>query len=319
MPEDQIRVQVTATSQEAEEVRSYELRDPKGGHLPAFTAGAHISVFIATETVRQYSLCNDPCERERYVIAVQRQRNGRGGSVELYDRTRTGDLLDISVPRNNFPLESTAKRHIFLAGGIGITPILSMIRSTNRDRKDWRLYYCIRSTKRAGFLSVVTGDEFCDRVSIHVDEGNPSKGLDVFALCSAEKGSGTYLYCCGPGGLMDAVRAASDGWPPDTVRFENFSNNLSVSRAADTSFEVEIFGTGKVFHVAPNETILGVLRKNGIYVRSLCSQGVCGTCVAQLVSGVADHRDAVLSEEHRRDQIALCCSRAPGGRLVIRL
>ena len=210
----------------AERINGYELVDPNDGDLPPFDAGAHISVRIGDELVRDYSLWNDPAERARYCIAVLRESDGRG-SGEWHERAKAGDLVEVSTPRNNFPLAVTAERHLLIAGGIGITPIMAMVAELRRRRAKFRLHYCSRSPEETAFLDDLAILAAQDRVQFHHDGGDPAKGLDISATLR-EYRPGSHLYYCGPAGMMAAAEAASRHWPPGTVHCEYFAGPKAV-------------------------------------------------------------------------------------------
>lgn len=314
-----MRLQVKAVRDETADIRSYILAAPDDQVLPAFEAGAHIDIHLPSGLVRQYSLFTDPIERQSYGIAVLRAAGGRGGSAELHESVQLGDLVRISGPRNNFPLADDATRHVFVAGGIGITPILSMVRVVSRRGQDWFLHYCVREADKAAFLDLLMQPPHVDRVQLHIDGGNVSNGLNVVAMAAAERGQGVCLYCCGPEGLMHAVKEACSTWPDDAVRFESFGNRADAITDVRGWFEVEIAGTGQILTVRDGETILEVLHRHGLFVPSLCKAGVCGTCVVDLLEGEVDHRDTVMSEAEKRNKIAVCCSRARTERIKIRI
>lgn len=316
-PAGLLQLRVTAVRDEAEAIRSYVLAEAAGKVLPPFSAGAHISLFLPSGLVRQYSLINDPDIADLYEIAVLREENGRGGSREMHDVVRPGDVVVGSTPRNNFELATDARRHVLIAGGIGITPILAMARTLERRGAPWQLHYCVRNLSRAPFLDVLTKAPFADRVRLHIDGGDPSAGLNVEEMAVVEHRPGTHLYCCGPTGLMQRVSAACQGWSAGTIHFESFKTGGG--SGVNSAFEVEIASTGEIVVVDPSETILEALRQHGKFVPSLCTQGVCGTCVVELLEGVAEHRDAVLFEHERGHKIATCCSRAVSRRLKLRL
>lgn len=319
MGPDRLRVRVDSIREEAEGIRSYVLVDPQGRPLPAFSAGAHIDLFLGSGLIRQYSLVGDAAATTlSYQVAVLREDEGRGGSRQLHDTVKAGDVIEISAPRNSFPVHDEAKRHVFIAGGIGITPILSMVRTLDRQGATWRLHYCVRSLRKAAFLDLLAGGSLARHTMLYVDGGDPTKGLDTAKVVSAEKAEGTHLYCCGPPGLLNAVRRAAEGWPAETVHFESFGSPTRCG-SADSAFEIEIASTGEIITVQPGETILEALRRNGKYVPSICTQGVCGTCVVDLLDGIAEHRDSVLFENERSRKIATCCSRALSPRLKLGL
>lgn len=316
MGENRIRLEVTRVSEEAEGVQRYELRREGGGPLPRFTAGAHVDVEVPGGFLRSYSLCNDPAEQDRYVIAVQREERGRGGSRAMHDRVSPGQALFASEPRNDFALVD-AERYLLIAGGIGITPLLSMVHQLGREGRSFTLHCCTRSPERTAFKNVLASPELRDRVFLHHDGGDPSRGLDVKRLLAAPD-AGAHLYCCGPKGLMGAVRAGSAGWAPDRVHFESFAAS---AEAGDTAFEVELDSTGEVIPVGPTETMLQALRAHGVTVPSDCEAGTCGTCVTGLLAGEAEHRDQYLSAAEKKAHVAVCpcVSRAKGKRLRLDL
>jgi len=307
---------------EADKIRSFDLAAPDGGELPSFTAGAHVDVHLPNGMVRQYSISSDPDDRRRYVIGVQREPDSRGGSACLHDEVEEGDTLAITEPLNNFPIREGARRVILIAGGIGITPVLAMVRQLHKSGADWQLHYCARAPERAAFRALLSAPPYGARTHFHYDGGVPALGLDVKALLATPQ-PGDHLYCCGPAGLMSAVRAASDHWPAGTVHFEYFSIDESVigEHEPDAAFEVEIASSGEVFEVPADKTILDVLEENGIAVDSACKDGLCGTCITGVLAGEPDHRDMVLDdEEHASNTLmTVCCSRARSKRLKLDL
>ncbi|WP_342377336.1 PDR/VanB family oxidoreductase [Myxococcus stipitatus] len=321
---DALRVRVARIAGEAEDVLSYELVAEEGGALPSFEPGAHVDVRVPgrESVLRSYSLCNDAEETHRYVIAVQRDARGRGGSRAMHERVREGDVLVVSAPRNDFPL-LFARSYVLVAGGIGITPLLSMARQLQRTGADYTLYYCARAPERAAFHALLSTAPFADRVRFHFDGGEPEKGLDVSGLLATRK-PGTRLYCCGPSGLMKAVRDASarHRWPWEKVHFESF-NADGVSAASgkeDMDFEVAIRSTGQVLSVPRDQSLLNVLRRNGVRVPSDCEAGTCGTCVTRVCEGQPEHRDSFFQQEPAGDgRMLVCVSRARSKRLVLDL
>jgi len=311
---------VTRVVEEAEDIRSYEFAHPQAAELPAFTAGAHLDVHLPNGLVRQYSLCNDPRETHRYVVAVLREPDGRGGSACMHDVVREGDALTITAPRNNFTLHEDARRHLLIAGGIGITPMLAMARRLAALDADYSMHYCTRSPEKTAFRDELAAEPFASHVRFHHDGGDPSKGLDVRALL-AEVEDGTHVYCCGPLGLMHAVSDASRHWPVGAVHFEYFETDPDVPEEPSTGFEVEIASTGAVYQVPPEKTILDVLLDNGLDVDSSCEEGLCGTCIVDVLEGEPDHRDFVLDDEEKESNklMTVCCSRAKSSRLKLDL
>jgi phthalate 4,5-dioxygenase reductase component len=225
---------ITAKRQIAEDIHFFDLRLPNQGELPAFTAGAHIPVRVPNGRMRSYSLCNDPTERHRYCLAVKKDFNGRGGSISLIGATAVGDTLTIAPPRNLFPLVGNPASTIFIAGGIGITPIRSMIAElAATSDQPFELYYFTRSPEQMAFRDEFTTDAMRGRVTLHHDGGDPNKAFDLGRVLSTPKHA--HIYCCGPRGLMDAVRAKSSHWPEGTVHFEDFAAGLTPPEQGKTS------------------------------------------------------------------------------------
>ena len=323
MDKERLSVRVARITREALDINSYELVDPGGGALPPFTAGAHLDVWVPNGELRQFSLCNNPSERRRYVVAVLRERQGRGGSVSFHDDVREGDLVTVSTPRNNFPLNEYADNHLLIAGGIGVTPLMAMVRRLEDIGARYRLYYCARLAENAAFLEELRTGPFAPHVEFVFDEGRPEeKGLDVRSLLATRE-PGTHLYCCGPGPLMGAVaEAARASYPEEAIHFEYFSTEgLDVEHGESADFQVEIRGTGQVFDIPADKSILDVLREAGFDLDSSCEEGICGTCATQVIAGEVDHRDLFLTEKAKNEGkwMMICISRARGDRLVLEL
>ena len=221
-----MRLRVRSITYLAQRINGYELVDSEEHDLPAFEAGAHISVRAGEAPVRDFSLWNDPAERSRYCIAVLREPEGRG-SRGWHESVRVGDIVEASAPRNNFPLSGEARHHLLIAGGIGITPIMAMIAELRRRRADFRLHYCTRSPEETAFLDDLAILAAQGRVAFHHDGGDPARGLDM-AGTLREYRPGTHLYYCGPAGMMAVTKAASKHWPPGTVHSEYFSGPKAV-------------------------------------------------------------------------------------------
>jgi phthalate 4,5-dioxygenase reductase component len=266
--------------------------------------------------MRKYSLCNGATEHDRYVIAVKREAEGRGGSVCLVDGTALGDTLLISTPRNDFPLVESKGGYIFIAGGIGITPIMPMIRQVKATGGRFNLYYCTRSLEATAFAAELTSPELQTQAVIHHDGGDPARSFDFWA--ALEKPKGQHVYCCGPRPLMDSVRDMTGHWPNSAIHFESFVD-APPARADDREFMVRVSGSEGGIAVPPGTTILQALRREGHKVASSCESGSCGTCRTRLIAGEADHRDFVLPETERANTIMICVSRAKSAELVIEL
>jgi|BarGraIncu00222A_1022003.scaffolds.fasta_scaffold46655_2 phthalate 4,5-dioxygenase reductase subunit len=299
----------------ADGIHILEFRDAGGQPLPEFSAGAHIAIQAPNGLLRKYSLCNDPAERDRYLVAIKREANGRGGSCNLIDNTKAGDELMVAPPVNDFGLPPRAQDFLFIAGGIGITPIMAMIREVLRQGKRFRLFYCSRSPETTAFLDELSAPEFKDQVTIHYDQGDPARSLDLKPVL-AERKNREHLYCCGPRPLMEAVRAMTDHWSSTAVHFEAFSE-AETHKPTDKPFKLRLARSGEVLDVPTTKTILEVLRDRGLEVPSSCETGTCGTCRTKLVAGEADHRDLVLAEHERADTIMICVSRAKSDEITI--
>ncbi len=310
-------LRVSAARRIARDIHTFELRDPHGAELPAFTAGAHLSVRAPSGALRKYSLCNDPAERDRYVFAVKRDPEGRGGSVALVDGVQAGDMLPASAPRNDFALHPRATSFLFIAGGIGITPILSMVRhlqSSGAGR--FKLYYLTRDPESTAFMDVLAAPEFHGKVRIHHDGGDPANAFDLWPLL--ERPTGAHVYCCGPRALLDSVRDMSGHWPGGSVHFESFGASPELNRH-NRAFTVRLEKSGLTLTVAAASTILETVRAAGVHVPSSCESGTCGSCKTVLVAGEAEHRDFVLADDERGSRIMVCCSRAVSPELVLDL
>jgi phthalate 4,5-dioxygenase reductase component len=317
---DFFELEVVRKDTVADGIHRFELRRPQGAmpaELPAFTAGAHLTVLVPAGMRRNYSLCNPPAERSFYQIAVKRDANGRGGSVSMVDDVNIGDLLRVSVPRNNFELHPRATQFLFIAGGIGITPILSMmqhLKSQNNDQ--FKLIYCTRDAASTAFLTELSKPEWAGHVQLHHDHGNIDQAFDFWPLL--ETPNNTHVYCCGPRGLMDAVADMSGHWPSGSNHFESFGVDASL-RATNTAFTVCLKKSGKALAVSASQSILEALRASGIRVPSSCESGTCGSCKTGLLGGAAEHRDMVLRDDEQASNIMVCVSRAKSAELVLDL
>jgi phthalate 4,5-dioxygenase reductase subunit len=308
-------LRVTRNDKIADGIHLFEFRDTDGKPLPEFSAGAHIAIQVPGGLLRKYSLCNDPTERDRYLVAVKREANGRGGSANLIDKVKTGDTLMVAAPVNDFGLPPRAQDFLFIAGGIGITPIMAMIREVRAQDKRFRLFYCTRSPETTAFRGELSAPEFKDNVTIHYDGGDPACSLDLKPIL-AERKNREHMYCCGPRPLMEAVRAMTDHWSSAAVHFEAFSE-AETHKPTDKPFKVRLAHSGAVIDVPTTKTILEALREHGLEVPSSCETGTCGTCRTKMLAGQADHRDLVLAEHERADNIMICVSRAKSDEITI--
>ncbi|MFC5749282.1 PDR/VanB family oxidoreductase [Actinomadura rugatobispora] len=280
-----------------------DLAPAAGDGFPAYTAGAHIDVLIAPGLVRQYSLCGPP-EGGRYRLAVLDGPSSRGGSQTIHG-LRVGDRLRISAPRNRFPLV-TARRHLLFAGGIGITPLLAMVRRLEHEGGDYALHYCARSRDRAAFVEELAGNP---RVALHFDEGDPGQLLDI-ARDLGDPQPDTAVYVCGPDGFMDYVlgKAEALGWPPQALHKERFAAAAQPPGAGTGGFTVRLASTGAEYLVPDGSSVLDVLLENGVDAPYSCRQGICGTCVVRVLAGDPDHRDDVLTDDERAEGMFTTCS-----------
>jgi vanillate O-demethylase ferredoxin subunit len=317
-----LTVRLVRKAAEAPDICSLELMAADGSALPSFSAGSHIDVHLPGGVVRQYSLCNDPAEAHRYLIAVLRDPASRGGSLAVHDAVKEGDELHISAPKNHFALAHEAKKSLLLAGGIGVTPILCMAERLAVTGADFEMHYATRSRERTAFVDRIQRSGFADKVQFYFDDGRPAQVLDLDALL-AKPEVGTHLYVCGPKGFMDAVlsTARAQGWDESQLHWEFFAGVDATPRSGDEAFEVQLASSGRVIAVAPDKTVTRALAEAGVEVMVSCEQGVCGTCLTRVLGGTPDHRDAYLTAEEQaaNDQFTPCCSRSKSARLVLDL
>jgi ferredoxin-NADP reductase len=304
-----MRLLVRSITYLARAINGYELVDPRGRDLPPFTAGAHVALRWRGGPWRDYSLWNDPVERRRYCIAVQCERDRDGLSRRLHDHLRVGEEVEVSPPRNDFPLDENAGRYLLLAGGIGITPLLSMLAVLRRRRAAFALHYCARTPEDAAFREDLAILAAQGRVHFHYDGGDPARGLDVPALLRSQP-PGTHLYCCGPPGLMAAAAEAAADWPAGSVHFEDFGGAVVDPPEDERPFRIRLVKSGGDYEVAAGESIAAVLRRHGIAVKTACELGYCGACLTPYTGGEPDHRDQFLDAEGRRRYVMICCARA---------
>ncbi len=316
---DRIAVQVWRRTKAATDVIHLGLRPTAGGRLPPFDPGAHVDLFLANGLVRQYSLLGDPDDLTRYEVAVARAPAGRGGSAFVHDETLEGSTLEISPPRNNFPLKPGAERYLLIAGGIGITPILAMARHCHRNGLDWRLLYLARSRAHAAFRDVLDGLDPM-RLQFHFDD-EKGRFFD-FDGGELQVDEGSAIYCCGPDPVMRSVARLAVARPSVTAHFEWFSPPPEApAQAPDRSFIVQLAASGASIEVPEGRSILETLEANGHEISCSCREGMCRTCEATVLEGVPDHRDYVLSEEERKQgrSIIICVSRSQTPVLVLNL
>jgi len=303
-------MRVVAKERVTEDVVALTLADEAGGRLPDWTPGSHIDLVLPDGTVRQYSLCGDRWDPYTYRIGVLREPAGRGGSAWVHDRLEAGDLVGLGGPRNNFPLVP-AERYLFVAGGIGITPLLPMIHQAVLLGADWRLLY---GGRRLPFAEDLL--RYGDRVMLR-----PARLRLELADFLASWAAGTRVYCCGPVPLLDAVSRACASLPPYTLRIERFVADTPAAPVRRAPFEVELARSGLSVTVGPGGSVLDAVTAAGVDVLSSCRRGVCGTCETTVLDGVPDHRDSVLDDAERAEGTCMfvCVSRSRTSRLVLDL
>jgi ferredoxin-NADP reductase len=315
-----LEVRIKRICYEAENINSYELVAPSGGDLLPFTAGAHIDLHLPNGMLRSYSLLNDQRERHRYVVAVNKDAASRGGSSFVHANIRVGDLITISHPRNNFVLHEEAEYSVLIAGGIGITPLLSMVRRLDQLGRSWKLFYAARTRAAAAFLDEFSAFRPNGALNLHVDFDDERSGR-VFDLAAIVRDAPphAHLYCCGPVPMLEAFEAATADRPGDHVHVEYF--RAKEAPAAEGGFEVKLVRSKRTIAVEAGKTILDALIDAGIAVNYACAEGVCGTCETRLLEGVPDHRDQFLSKQEQaaNKTIMICCSGAKSGTLVLDL
>lgn len=312
-------VRVARKRQEAQGIASFELVHPDGQALPPFSAGAHVDVHLPGATVRPYSICSAPHERSRYRLCVLREPASRGGSSALHDAVAEGDVLRIGRPRNLFALAEGASHHLLLAGGIGITPLLSMAHALAHEGARFALHYAVQARGRAALLADIEEEGLAPHTTLYCSSDRPGTRMDIGALVAGAP-VGTHVYACGPARFVQAVQeaAAAQGWAGSRVHVERFAAEV-VHHDGDAAFELVLARSGRVVPVPAGRTAAEALADAGVAVPTSCEQGVCGTCLLRVTGGQPDHRDLYLSpgEQQANDQFLPCCSRSLTPRLVV--
>ncbi|MGH3901907.1 MAG: PDR/VanB family oxidoreductase [Pseudonocardiaceae bacterium] len=296
---------------EAQDVRSFLLTASGGAELPAWQPGCHLDVLLPSGRRRQYSLCGDPADRASYRIAVRRIADGAGGSRELHDSVSTGSTLIVRGPRNAFPYVPAAG-HLFIAGGIGITPILPMAKQAAADGSQWQLVYIGRSRASMPFLDELTAlDPARIRIRPYDRYGFPS-GADLLEYAS----TGALVYCCAPAPLIASVRRDLPASAAEVLHFERFS---APPVLGGQPFEIALQRSNRVLTVPADRSALDVIREVAPDIAYSCQQGFCGTCRTRVISGEVNHRDRMLTDRERTDTMTICVSRSRGGRIALDL
>ena len=313
-----LSVRIEKIEQLTAEVRSYLLTPLEGDSLPAFSAGAHIDLLLSDDLVRQYSLCGDPQNRTSYQIAVLKDSQSRGGSDYIHDKLNQGDTLEINAPRNHFELDESGDNYLLIAGGIGITPIMLMAARLKSLGKSFELHYLCRSHSQAPFADQLQA-QFGEQLKCHFTQAQAGKRLDIAALFASQP-EGTQVYTCGSEGLLQGILSAGEQQPQVKVHFERFSA-APIDSSDDKAFEIEISSSGERLSVGADQSILEVLQGAGHNIETMCKEGLCGSCEVEMLGGIADHRDSVLSDDEKAEQSVLmvCCSRAKSDLLVLDL
>lgn len=309
-----MRARLRSVTWEAEGIRVYRLEPLPGESFPPFTAGAHIDVRLGNGISRSYSLLNAPHERNAYVIGVQKDPQSRGGSRFIHENWHAGDIVEIGDPRNNFPLDETARHTVLIAGGIGVTPMLSMIARLEALGKSWELHYASSARARCGFLWHLS--EY-HQAGIVCDDDPGAQRLDM-ARVIANAPEDAHIYCCGPAGMLAGFQELMKT-RPGFGHIEYFSAETEL--ATEGGYRLELAKSGKVIVVEEGETMLDALLGAGVDVGFACSEGICGSCRVGVVAGVPDHRDHFLTDEEKAANraVMVCCSGAKTDCLVLDL
>ena len=319
MIKDSLSVRVARKTMETDAICRVELVAEGDQPLPAFTAGSHIDVCLPGNFVRQYSLSNNPAETGRYVIGVLRDPASRGGSLSMHNQVAEGDVLQISAPKNHFELAKDVQEHLLFAGGIGVTPILSMARHLDSTGEAFKLHYCTRSRANTAFLETLKEPGLASHVVHYFEDEGGAQKLELGSALGQPRG-GVHIYTCGPKGFMDWVldTARKAGWPESQLHYEFFAGE-EVDLSTAGNFDVKIASTGQVIPISKDQTVIQALAQCGIEIQTSCEQGVCGTCMCDVIEGEPDHRDVYFTDEEKasNEQILVCCSRAKSARLVL--
>ncbi len=308
---------VTSVEKVAEDVVALTLVDPDGTPLPPWTPGAHVDLVLG-DVVRQYSLCGDPSDSGAITVAVLREQESRGGSVYVHESLGVGSVVRVRGPRNHFPLVA-APRYVFIAGGIGITPMLPMMAEAEASGADWHLYYRGRSRASMAYADAVV-ERYGDRVTLLPgDETGPL----VLAEVLGDPSQDTLVYCCGPERLLVGVEEiCAKTWPAGALHLERFAaKEIDVPEGGERAFELVLAGSGITLTVPPDRSVFKVIEDAGVSVLGSCHEGICGTCEQIVLEGEVDHRDSVLNESERaaNDAMMVCVSRCFSDRLVLDL
>lgn len=314
-----IKVRIAQIRHEAEAIKSFVLVREDGGLLPPVSPGAHIDVWVAPGMVRQYSLCNGPLQRDSYVIAIKRLTDSRGGSAGMYEAMALDQTITIGEPRNNFPLAQVASRHLLIAAGIGITPLISMFKHLQHLGREHHLRYYGRSQRQMAFAALLSSAPYSSNASVRAGLERDAVVADLTRALSA-RSTDEHAYICGPAPFMSLVRtlAISAGWPQANLHTESFG-----APPADTQcnreLKVHLTRSGRTIVVPANQSIVAAMRAAGVQIETSCELGVCGTCLTNVIEGTPEHRDEFLTDEEKGSGRLMlpCVSRALGAHLVL--
>lgn len=315
-----IEVVVKNRKEEAKDIISFELVAKDGDKLPSFTAGAHIDIFLKSGLIRQYSICNNPNEASFYKLAILKDSNSRGGSIELHETVKNEDILQISAPRNLFELEKNVKKHVLFGAGIGITPILSMGEHLSDKGESFQIHYSAKTEKNAAFIDEIKASRLEPFTKFYFSDKNNRLNIQK-ELESLELG--THIYICGSNRYIDSILEvySSLKLPESQLHREFFSSGEEVDKSKNIEFEVELKSSGKIYTIPSNQTIFEVLDDNGVALAVSCESGVCGSCVTKVISGIPEHRDQFLLDSEKKENKIMtpCCSRAKSEKLILDL
>jgi ferredoxin-NADP reductase len=317
--EPRLDLMIARRDEQAPGIVVLDLVDPDGGALPSFEAGAHVDVEISPGLVRQYSLCGNPADRRVYRLGVLLDPTSRGGSAAIHARFHESSRIKISPPLNLFPLAKDVRHSVLIGGGIGITPLMAMAHQLHGAGREFTLHYCARARDKAAFLTELSEAGFRDRVRLHFDDGVPLQRFDP-ARDISQPADDVHLYVCGPDGFMAWIIAEAQrlGYREPHIHREYFKTTVDRSGEA---FDVVLSRSNRRVTVGAESTIVAALADAGVKVTTSCEEGICGTCLCTVLSGVPDHRDVYLTDEEKaaNDQMLLCCSRSKTPQLVLDL
>lgn len=311
------KLRVCRTTNLTAAIREFDLVPVDPSQAICIEAGAHIVLHLPNGTSRRYSLTNGPAETDAYRIAVLKEENSRGASRYMHTKISEGSLIHSSGPFNHLPVDLAAGRNLLIAGGIGITPVISIARHLHVHGMQFKMHYCAKSRASAAFVEDLEGSPFRDSVTFHFSDDPAMPRLDIQALIDAQPDD-THVYFCGPERLMQAIKTGASQWEADRLHSENFSGS-SINAGTAKQFEVVIASTGKVITVPAARSLLDVLWDHGFRIDYVCKEGICGSCLVDVLEGIPEHRDdfQTATEKERNEMIATCCSRSLSDRLVL--